>query len=312
MALAQQSRAPLSSEASRPAAPGEPADRLSSALFVTALLHGIVILGLTFTGEDFGTDSDATSLEVVIVTTQRDTPLTTPDTQLLAQQNLRGSGNTREEAVLQTAPGQAIAADVFEAPSAGAPVPQLEGADTSAMPDDQSLVAAAEASRRFRDPGERDSRTQAVSSTLPRNTTSVDVLGRPSDQTWVTSSGPRELLVSASTRESRIASYLAQWKQKVELVGTLNYPAQAKLRETGRFPTLEVAIAASGALQDVRISRSSGEKHLDQAAIDILRMAAPFEPFPEQLRQDYDVLRFAYEWQFTRGETTLSGGSPTP
>jgi len=312
MALAPQTRAPVSRAAGSPAAPGEPADRLSSALFVTALLHGIVILGLTFSGEDFGTGTDATSLEVVIVTTQRDPPLTTPDSQLLAQQNLRGSGNTREELMLQTAPGQAIVADPFQAPSSGAPVPQLEGVATSATPEDQSLVAAAEASRRFRDPGERDPRTQTASSTLPRNTTSVDVLGRPSDQTWVTGAGPRELLVSASTRESRIASYLAQWKQKVELVGTLNYPVQAKLRATGRFPTLEVAIAADGALQDVRISRSSGEKRLDQAAIDILRMAAPFEPFPEPLRQDYDVLRFAYEWQFTRGETTLSGTARGP
>ena len=53
------------------------------------------------------------------------------------------------------------------------------------------------------------------------------------------------------------------------------------------------------------VRRSSGDKALDQAALKILRLAAPFAPLPESIRKDYDVLRFAYEWDFSAG---TSGG----
>ena len=61
---------------------------------------------------------------------------------------------------------------------------------------------------------------------------------------------------------------------------------------------LEVAITRRRRLKDVVVRNSSGYRNLDQAAIEILRMAAPFDPFPQRLRADYDVLRFAYEWHF--------------
>lgn len=64
---------------------------------------------------------------------------------------------------------------------------------------------------------------------------------------------------------------------------------------------LEVAINADGRLKEVVVRSSSGQRELDQAAMEILRLAAPFEPFPEGLRADYDVLRFAYEWRFSEG-----------
>jgi protein TonB len=75
---------------------------------------------------------------------------------------------------------------------------------------------------------------------------------------------------------------------------------------------LEVAIAANGELKEVVVRNSSGHRNLDQAAMEILRIAAPFEPFPQPLRADYDVLRFAYEWHFGRGDgrgrlTSVSG-----
>jgi protein TonB len=64
-------------------------------------------------------------------------------------------------------------------------------------------------------------------------------------------------------------------------------------------PTLEVTISASGQLAEVFVRNSSGSKIIDQAALNILRRAAPFDPFPEAIRLDYDTLRFAYKWQFS-------------
>ena len=82
-------------------------------------------------------------------------------------------------------------------------------------------------------------------------------------------------------------------------MGTINFPFSALEQPGIRNPVLEVSIAANGKLTDVIILTGSGSRELDMAAVDILRMAAPFEQFPEYLRNDYDALKFSYEWQFT-------------
>jgi protein TonB len=78
-------------------------------------------------------------------------------------------------------------------------------------------------------------------------------------------------------------------------------------------PVLEVAIAADGSLDQVLVRRSSGYRELDNAAMNIVRLAAPFDPFPPAMRERYPVLRFAYEWQFQNGrlgDGAVSAESP--
>jgi protein TonB len=105
----------------------------------------------------------------------------------------------------------------------------------------------------------------------------------------------------ADTRESQIAGYLDGWKRRIERVGTLNFPNEARRRSLSGNPVLEVAIGANGALQQVLVRRSSGYSELDHAAMNIVRLASPFDPFPSAMRDSYPVLRFAYEWQFLHG-----------
>jgi protein TonB len=106
-----------------------------------------------------------------------------------------------------------------------------------------------------------------------------------------------------NTRESKIAPYLDAWRRKVERLGTMNFPQVARQRNASiGNPVLEVSISADGTLNESIVRRSSGHKDLDQAAQAILRLASPFDPFPPELRQQYDELRFAYEWQFLDGE----------
>jgi protein TonB len=133
---------------------------------------------------------------------------------------------------------------------------------------------------------------------LPGVATAVEVIDEAAAETRISNPDPRELVISASTRESRIAAYLSNWKRKVERVGTLNFPRQAQAGQGDAAPTLEVAIGADGTLSEAVVLQSSGQRELDEAAMEILRIAAPFEPFPEFLRAEYDVLRFAYEWRF--------------
>ena len=106
----------------------------------------------------------------------------------------------------------------------------------------------------------------------------------------------------ADTRESAIAAYLDGWKRRIERVGTINFPNEARRRQLSGNPVVEVAIRANGSLESVIVRRTSGHAELDNAAVGIVRLAAPFEPFPGALRERYPVLRFAYEWQFINGQ----------
>jgi periplasmic protein TonB len=111
----------------------------------------------------------------------------------------------------------------------------------------------------------------------------------------------RTLIATPSTRQSGLAEYLDGWRRRVERIGTANYPTELLGNIDAGRPTLEVVIAANGTLDDIVVRRSSGDKALDQAALKILRLAAPFAPLPDEIRKEYDVLRFAYEWDFAGG-----------
>jgi protein TonB len=118
--------------------------------------------------------------------------------------------------------------------------------------------------------------------------------------------------VIPDTRESKLAPYLDGWRGRVERLGTVNYPQVARKRAPTVNPILEVAIRADGRLEDIVVRRSSGRKEIDQAAMSILRLASPFDPFPPDLRKQYDQLRFAYEWQFLEGGSGGAVSAPAP
>jgi len=109
---------------------------------------------------------------------------------------------------------------------------------------------------------------------------------------------PRHHYISANTREFRDAAYLEAWRQKIERIGNLNYPEQAKRQHLSGNLILDVALNPDGSTQEITIRQSSGSKILDDAAIRIVRLAAPFAPFPEDMRKDIDVLHITRTWQF--------------
>jgi len=115
--------------------------------------------------------------------------------------------------------------------------------------------------------------------------------------------GPKrdELWITPDTRAATLAPYLDAWRRKVERVGTIHYPSAARSLGVKASPVLEVGIDANGKLDKAIIRQSSGYPELDNAALEILKLASPFDPFPPELAHDYRVLRFAYEWQFVGG-----------
>jgi protein TonB len=116
---------------------------------------------------------------------------------------------------------------------------------------------------------------------------------------------PRKKFISASTREYKYASYMEAWRKKVERVGDLNYPSEAiKQKITGRL-ILDVALNPDGTINQVEISKSSGQKVLDDAALRIVHLAAPYAPFSEEIRKETDILHITRTWIFSNNR--LSG-----
>lgn len=110
----------------------------------------------------------------------------------------------------------------------------------------------------------------------------------------------RRKAISTSTKEYRYASYMEAWRRKVERIGNLNYPQEAKEKALFGSLILHVAVRADGSLEGVRVVRSSGHEVLDQAAVRIVQLAAPFAPFPADIKAETDVLDITRVWQFQR------------
>src|SRR4051812_13021032 len=117
---------------------------------------------------------------------------------------------------------------------------------------------------------------------------------------------PKRKFVGARASEYRFAQYVDSWRIKIERIGNLNYPEEAKSRKLYGSLQLTVAIKADGEVESIEINRSSGHKVLDQAAIRIVRLASPFERFPANIRADTDILHITRTWTFTRADQVLA------
>jgi protein TonB len=111
----------------------------------------------------------------------------------------------------------------------------------------------------------------------------------------------QQLWIAADTRESDVAVYLDNWRRKIERVGTINFPDAARRAKLSGTPVIEVTIGSDGKLVQTIVRRSSGHAEIDEAAMRILKLAAPFDPFPGELSAKHDEIRIAYEWQFLDG-----------
>lgn len=274
-------------------------DNLSTMLFVAVLFHSILILGITFTAETPDDSSSyATSVEVILLTRKYEKRPDSSEAEYLAQQNLVGSGNTTEDDELRVAYGR-NANPVM-------PGPEREGLDHKAQQFtgqhslEQLLYAhTPDAGTLNRHEKMQISDLAQMRTGMPGTANTVEILATPDMETVLKGARPRQLVISANTRESRIAAYLDSWKRRVERVGTINFPQELLNQPNISNPILQVNIAANGKLTEVIVLSGSGSRKLDMAAVDILRLATPFDPFPEYLRNDYDSLNFSYEWRFS-------------
>ena len=273
-------------------------DRLLAMVFFVALLHAIVILGITFNARA-GDDSGAPGLKVLLVSDELPEAAANASASYLAQRTQLGSGNTRE-AVAPNSPPTALPALRHPGSPLGnslATRGDMKGATAERVLATTAWVTEVRYLADLGTTGSEGNRPLLIDQPPVAQPAPAEEPG-PAQLT-----GPKrdELWVTADTRAASLAPYLDSWRRKVERIGTLNFPAAARTALGDSSPVLEVGINADGSLDRAVIRRSSGNPELDQAALAILKLASPFDRFPPELAAEHGVLRFAYEWQFVGG-----------
>jgi protein TonB len=281
-------------------------DRMLTTCFLAALLHGIIILGVSFSSSSSSSsDAGAPGLEVVLVNDRAPSVAKNPNARYLSQRTQLGSGNTLKPERSVIPKSSLMPVDRPGVPSGEGLDVQQSGTDTGA----EELVATHSPSQKI---------FYFASSTAERDASALplllekrpDLAMTPNDdgvELRMRGEAKHELWIAADTRESDVAVYLDSWRRKIERVGTMNFPDVARREKLSGTPVIEVTIGADGKLLQTIVRRSSGHAELDAAAMRILKLAAPFDPFPSDLSSKHDQIRIAYEWQFLGGASQGGG-----
>ncbi len=277
-------------------------DRMLTTCFLAALLHGIVILGITF-GAASGSPSDdaAAGLEVVLVNDRSPSAAENPDARYLSQRTQLGSGNSQKGERTLIPRSSLMPVDRLGIPSGDGLAPVQSGGDAG----DEQLVATHAASVKilyFASASEAKEASELPLLLEKR----PDLAMTPNDdgvELRMRGNSRKGLWIAADTRESDVAVYLDSWRRKIERVGTMNFPDVARRKKLSGTPVIEVTIGADGKLLNASVRRTSGHAEIDEAALRILKLAAPYDRFPGGLTAKHDEIRIAYEWQFLGGDS---------
>jgi protein TonB len=272
---------------------------LAGCIGVSVILHGILLF-VHFRFPDALRLKVPQPLEVVLVNAKTKDKPTKAET--LAQANLDGGGNTdqnrRAKTPLPVTKPDQPGKDLAEAQRR---VKELEAQQQRLLTQSKAsnVTAPAEAPRQVQaedpstQPQGRDLRELALAA--------MRLQAQIDKRTEEYQKRPRKQFIGARATEYRFAQYEEDWRAKVERVGTLNYPAEARGKLYGNL-RLEVVIRPDGSVESIRLERSSGLKVLDDAAHRIVQMAAPYGAFPPEIRKDTDLLVITRTWFFGQGD----------
>ncbi|MBE9515536.1 MAG: energy transducer TonB [Proteobacteria bacterium] len=272
--------------------------------FGSFLLHMIIILGITFALPHLRELDGLPTLEITLVQTRSDK---TPDqADYLAQANQDGGGNHPDKGIARN------------------PLPIKElGESSNSLPSHQPLFQPQKKTRRevaelltqdkSKDKTSNKEAEQKTERAIPMepNPGLVNRAQRNDERARLNAEIsrfwqeyqqlPRKKYINARTREYKYAAYMDAWRAKVERVGNLNYPDAARRRNLTGNLVLDVALKPNGSLHAIDVRRSSGHKLLDDAAIRIVTLAAPFSPFPKNIKNETDILHITRTWKFNQG-----------
>ncbi len=271
---------------------------MQTSLIASVAVHALIIVGVGIKIIDPNSlASPHNVLDVVLVNSKSANRPQKADA--LAQANLDGGGNVDDKRRAKT------------------PFPNLEqhAASDSAEQTRERVRQMEQEVRQLMTQAQAQAKVQRIEmkeqqSAAPNPSTTVDLMRRSLEiarleaqidrQYEAYQQRPKRKFIGARTAEYRFAQYVDNWRVKIERIGNLNYPSEAKVRRIYGSLQLTVAIKANGEVEDIQMNRSSGYKVLDQAAIRIVRLAAPFDAFPDNVRRDTDILHITRTWSFTK------------
>ena len=280
-------------------------ERFRFMVFLSACAHALLVLGVGFT---YLTDANnEATIEVTLA--QYRSQIQPDDADFIAQENQTGSGSQHEA----TVPSSPFLSDLNDADiNEVRPAPEAQVLNET--PEQPNLTALTSINAEQVIAQQRNAPEQEEKQALSEQSNSEEIslaiasLQAQLDlQQQAFARQPRKYtLSSASARKSHEASYLDSWRRRVEAVGNINYPVQARQQQVYGNVRMLIALNASGQISETRIIQSSGESLLDQAAVDIVNLAAPFEPFPEELKAEADILEIVRTFRFHEGNTLSS------
>jgi len=275
--------------------------RFQYAVAASLVLHAIVLFGVTFRPPDLSRfDSIAPPLEVVLVNAKSPSRVLHADA--LAQQSLDGGGNTDlDRRAKSPLPVTRQDKQVSQLTLESRRVQQLEQEAKKLLTQLKS-EARVESSATQPQPQAETKVAPDTADILNRSLEIARLEARISKDWDAYQKRPRRRFVGARTQEYRFARYIEDWRLKVERIGTLNYPQSARDQRIYGSLQLTVSIKADGSVDKVEINRSSGQKVLDEAALRIVELAAPYATFPQDILQDTDILSITRTWTFTRSD----------
>jgi protein TonB len=260
-------------------------DRMALAIFFAVVLHAMIILGITF-GSDILKPPEATPPSLDITISTRETP-PPKDADYLAQTSQDGNGNVTEKVHPQQLPPWQAPSVTVQAP---APAPtQVLTAKVSSAKIEQKTASVPET----------EPKDLSASELMERSMEMVTLGDQLNDAMQVHANEPKQVFVSARTQEFKYANYMIEWVKKVERVGNLNYPDAARSEGISGKLLLDVALNPDGTVRNISVLRPSGHALLDEAAVRIVNLAAPFLPFPPEIRKEADILHITRTWEFS-------------
>ncbi|EAR07945.1 TonB family protein [Reinekea blandensis] len=274
-------------------------DRLSFTIFLALALHAIIIFGISFTSELNRTTSP--TLDVTLSLHKSDAQVSEEEADFLADADQQGSGTLEEAALLKTTEQSEIEENqIFHTTPT---VQQIRFSDLRANND---RIIATQSNSSFdaltqsSDDGSMQDAVDAEEAVILNNITDVATLKALLDESRQNyAKRPRvRTLTAVSTKRAIDARYIYDWLQKVERIGNQNYPEGARSQRLSGAVRLAVAINSDGTLNSVQVTGSSGYSILDQAAKQIVYLAAPFDEFDAEMLEEYDVLEIIRTWQF--------------
>ncbi|MBE0612387.1 MAG: TonB family protein [Burkholderiales bacterium] len=271
------------------------------ALGLSVLLHAVV-LSIQFKLPGLILDKLVSpSLEVVLVNSKtRAKPV---KANVLAQANLDGGGNTDENRRAKTPlPVLKEAEPGADARSAARRVQELEARQLKMMTQLKAAkdIAAAEeakAASTAQVPQPPVSGQELATNALAMARMEAQIARQIEEY----NQRPRKKFIGSRAQEYRFAQYVEDWRLKVERIGNLNYPDNARGKVYGSL-VLTVSIKSDGNLDKVEVRRSSGQQILDRAAERIVKMASPYARFPDNIKRDTDILVITRTWTFAPGD----------